>query len=486
VRWFVSRWLPAALLGLFISYLLALTIFLLQANSLLQQARVTFDEFKVNGITREVQNSLGELIPRAESIRQTAGGPLIQPFIALSGQEDQIELAFNLFDYLAPALPAIADFAGVDEPKRYLVAFQNSAEARGTGGIIGAFAVLNLDKGQINIERVGSNYILQHQPEIPIKMPQEFVNIYRSDPAIWMNSNLSPHYPYGARIWLALWEKQFAENLDGVITLDPIVLSHLLTVIGPIEVQGKEINSENVVRESLSDAYLRYEEDNMGRKRYLVEIIEGVANAILAPDSDKARLAWSLVRPILDNRVLLYSTDKEVQETLNNSKISGVMSRRASNEYRLVIQNTAGNKMDYYLDRQMVIASKSCRKSLITEVQFKVTNSAREDEYLPAYVKGRLDLDLPGGLRNSTAVTVFLYGPPNAKLVAAMDQESGGAAGFIKRERDRQALVVPLDLAAGQSRSFVVNFKGGQGPITTHIQPLVRDQKTQIVDKCNR
>lgn len=486
MRWFFSRWLPVFFSGLILVYLSALAIFATQLNSLTKEARKTFELFERKGLSQEVQNSINLILPKLEKVRNTAGGPLLIPFINLSGQKVEIIRAFKLFDYVSPALPVFSEFAGSQEPKRYLVAFQNSAEARGTGGIIGAFAILKLDQGKISVEQVGSNYILQHQREIPIKMPQEFVNIYRSDPAIWMNSNMSPHFPYGARIWLALWEKQFSEKLDGAITLDPIVLSYLLRVIGPINVQGNEINSENVVRESLSDAYLKFESDNLGRKQYLVEIIDGVARKILAPEADKIRIFWSLADPILENRVLLYSADSSIQSTINNSKISGALTRDVSNEYRLVIQNTAGNKMDYFLDRQVKISSKTCRKSLITEVQFKVTNSAKENDYLPAYVKGRLDLGMPGGLRNSTAITAFLYGPPKAKLIAAMDVETGGAAGFIKSERDRQALVVPLALAAGESRSFIVDFKGGTGPLSTHVQPLVRPQSTQIIDKCNR
>lgn len=470
----------AAALG----YLLFLLLFAYSSAKLIRDAKGTYEVFKRDGLTNQVESSYRDLLDQAEHLTGSLKSPLISPILWASGRQKDFNAALNLFDYSKGFLEVAPEFAGYKSPRRYFVAFQNSAEARGTGGLIGAFAVITIDKGRIQVEQVGSNLILQHADKVPVKLPREFFNIYGDDPAMWLNSNMSPHFPYGARIWLALWERQFSEKLDGVITLDPIALSDLLKVTGAIEVRGLPITSENVVAETLSDAYLKFERNNLARKQYLVEIIEGVAKRALYSGLDQTRLLWSLRTSILENRVLLFSTDKEIQSSLRASRFAGVLSLRKSNEFRLVIQNTAGNKMDYYLDREVLITSKSCRKKRLTEVKFSITNSASRQSYLPAYVKGRLDLDLPEGLENSTAVAAFLYGPPGAKLIAAMDQETGKPAGFIKTERNRQALVVPLQLMAGEKRTFVVDFKGGEGPITSYIQPLVRQQITTIDDKC--
>lgn len=470
-------------LALYLGYL---GLIAYRANSLLHDARTMYKEFQSNGFTKGVETKYNDLIPRLNELRKTADNPLIKPLIPLTGREKQLNDALALYDYIAPALPAIPEFIGATSPKRYLVAFQNSAEARGTGGIFGAFAVLKLDKGEFSVEKVGSNYNLQHQPSIPVKLPKEFYNIYRQDPAIWMNSNMSPHFPYGAKIWLGLWNKQFNDNLDGVIALDPIVLSHLLTVTGPVTAEGNKITSENVVAESLSDAYLKFENDNFARKSYLVAIIQSVADAILAPTSDRLALVRALQEPIFENRILLYSTNQKTQVAFAKSKISGAMRKTPSNEYRLVIQNTAGNKMDYYLDRAITIKSLKCGAKPTTEVDFTITNTANKDSYLPAYVKGRLDLNMPQGKENATFITAFLFGPPKAKLLSAFDPLTNGSAGFLKTERTRTALTIPLELSAGESRSFTATFKGGTGALTSHRQPLVRPQLTKIQDRCSK
>ena len=190
------------------------------------------------------------------------------------------------------ASPALAGDVGA---KQYLVAFQNTAEARGPGGILGAYALLELTEGKLSILRTGSNAGLQHNLEIPIKMPDEFMRVYGKNPAIWQNSNLSPHFPYGAMIWKASWEKQFGGDLDGVIAIDPTAISYMLNATGEIVLpSGEKINSQNVVDQTLSKAYKLYEKDNNARKEYLVQIMNATFTKLLANDFNKVKMAKAI------------------------------------------------------------------------------------------------------------------------------------------------------------------------------------------------
>jgi len=49
-------------------------------------------------------------------------------------------------DEVTATIRASSWLAGADAQKRYMIAIQNSAEARGTGGILGAFAIVEMDK----------------------------------------------------------------------------------------------------------------------------------------------------------------------------------------------------------------------------------------------------------------------------------------------------------------------------------------------------
>ena len=176
-----------------------------------------------------------------EKIQSTLTGPFFRNFAHLFLEDPDKE--FLLLRQLIKIAPSAL---GSERPMKYLVVFQNSAEARGTGGIIGAYAYVQISRGKISILREGSNVDLHSLDQIPTTMPQEFENLYGSDPAIWQNSNLSPHFPYAAKIWSALWQRQFNEKPDGVIATDPEALGYVLQAIGPITLaSGEKITADN-------------------------------------------------------------------------------------------------------------------------------------------------------------------------------------------------------------------------------------------------
>ena len=378
--------------------------------------------------------------------------------------------------------------AGADSPKLYLVSFQNSAEARGTGGILGAYALIKIDKGAITILRTGSNEALYGMSlkKIPIQVPDEFKRLYGENPAILQNSNLSPHFPYGAEIWLGLWEKKFNQQLDGVIAIDPSALSKVLKSTGPITLEsGQVINSENVVSETLEVAYKKFENDNYARKQYLVDIINATAAKLVNGEYSKIEMAKAIRDGIIANRILIYSTDKHAQKELSRVRLGGFMRTEPNNEFRTVIQNTDAGKLDYYLDRSVIIESKSCDKVRETQVRIRVTNTLKSANGLSAYVLTRADKGKPDSLiPGSHRFKVFIYGPTESKLVSVSRENRTADLGGGSTERKRPIYVADVDLAPGASEELLANFSGGVGSITYIDQPLVRETSLTVNDKC--
>ena len=469
-----------ALLALPFGYLFVLVIHLIPVAS---GASTYLAELRGTAANSENSNVPAEYAKKVDRVIADLSIPVVKQILNTAG--------VNL-STIRPEIKALVSagptLAGAAKPQKYLISFQNSAEARGTGGILGAFAIVEMSKGDFKILRTGSNAALYSMniSTLPIEMPDEFLKLYGNNPGILQNSNLSPHFPYGAEIWMGLWKKKFGEDLDGVIAVDPSALSYILKSTGPITLpNGEKITAENVVSETLEKAYKRFEKDNKARKDYLVQILDAAAAKIVSLEFDKRKMLSGITQGIIENRILIYSKDKEAEKTLSTTRIAGFLTTEANNEFRTVIQNIDASKLDYYLDRSVVVESKVCKDVRETQVRITVKNSLKSGKGLPAYVLTRADKGKPADLvTGAHRFKVFIYGPTESKLVSASRENRTANLGGGATERSRPVYVADVDLSPGQSEELQANFAGGIGKITYIDQPLVRPTQIEIKDKC--
>ena len=441
------------------------------------------DNLKSSATITVTSESAATLSKDVDQVLKVTNLPLIKQIVEI------VNLNFlPIKDELDTLLKVSPALIGVDQPKKYLIAFQNSAEARGTGGILGAYAIVESNKGSLKVIETGSNEPLYGSSleKIPIDVPDEYRKLYGENPAILQNSNLSPHFPYGAEIWLALWKKEFGQTLDGVIAVDPTALSYILRATGPITLNsGEKITSENLVSDTLKDAYKRFEKDNKARKAYLVDIMNATVKHLNSGDYSKLKMAQAIRDGIVANRILFYSTDQSAQKKLSQTRLGGFMSLQSNNEYRTVIQNIDAGKLDYYLDRDVTIESKSCENDRQTQVRIRVTNTLKTGVGLSPYVLTRADKGKPADLVSGAhRFKVFIYGPTDAKLVSVSRENRMANLGGGSTERDRPIYVADVDLAPGASEELRANFSGGVGKVTFVDQPLVMQTKINIKDRC--
>lgn len=376
-----------------------------------------------------------------------------------------------------------------DRATRYLLVFQNVAEARGTGGILGAYAVFENSNNKIRLIDYGPNSKLASLSKIPIDLPKDYINLYGQNPAILQNSNLSPHFPYGARIWISLYERQMGVKLDGVIAVDPVAVSHLIHPLGSIEVEGSTITPRNLVSLTLKDAYQKYRKDNQARKLYLAKIIKEVGEGYSTEQFSRFKLATSILNSLDSRRVFIYLKDRDASRELINSHLSGTLKFNAKSEYRAVIQNIDASKLDYYLARIVSIRRITCEIDPEIQVRIDLKNTLTTSKAfkLPSYVLTRADKNRPDGLEiGSHRVKLFVYGPSESTIVGAragMNTRIEGSAS----ERGRPIVIADIELPPGKSGQVTVIFRQiGKDKIEYVDQPLVLPTKLKIMDSCSK
>jgi hypothetical protein len=390
-------------------------------------------------------------------------------------------------DRVAPAMADVAVAARILPPmlgaqgeRRYFLAFQNTAEARGTGGVPGAFAVLRSNHGRLDFTRFGNNTEMA-TATADVHLGADFAARYgRTAPTrVWANSNMSPHFPYAARIWAAAWRQHTGERVDGVIAVDPETLSRLLRVTGPARMpDGTQLAADNVVDLTQRASYAIYE-DVDERKAFFVEAARVAADR-LTDAADDPHLLPALLGAVYDaqkdGRLKAWSAHAAEQRLLESRPLSGVLRDDPGPFAGLVVNNAAGSKLDYYLGRSLVWAPGDCsdrHRSVTATVT--LTNRAPASG-LPSYVTLRGDSPPHRTRPGDNRLLVSYYAGVGADLTGAtLDGRPVLLASGV--ERGHPVYTLDLELPAQSSRTLVLHLREPHvdgGAPTLLRQPLVK------------
>src|SRR5665647_1857108 len=185
------------------------------------------------------------------------------------------------------AVRIVPTMLGQNGPKRYFLAFQNEAEARGTGGLPGAFAIVEANHGKLAFTRMESDTTLQ-SVAATVNFGPDYHHLYdgAATTTLYVNGNLSPNFPYAAQIWASMWSKHSGQKVDGVIAVDPTALGYLLAVTGPATLPDKtQISGTNAVALTQATSYAEFPGTSPAaiaqRKAYQLEVASAASKKIL-------------------------------------------------------------------------------------------------------------------------------------------------------------------------------------------------------------
>ncbi|WP_044883454.1 MULTISPECIES: DUF4012 domain-containing protein [Frankia] len=317
-------------------------------------------------------------------------GPVRQ---ARSEAVEKIGKLSSLLDGAAEAVRIGPGMLGANGPRTYFIAFQNNAEIKGTGGLLGVFGVLTANHGKVDLVRTASNTELRDFPLPVVDLGPEFNQNYGPlfPGAIWSNANSSPHFPYAGRTWAAMYEHQFGTHIDGVIAADPEMLAHLLRATGPVPLpDGRVATADNVARIVEVDAYAEYDGKRSDRKDFLRGVAEAAFHAALNGKAPSRKLLAELGDAGRAQRLQIWSPRAEEMAGLRQAHLTGEMYQGPAPYAGIVLNNVSGAKLDYYLDRNISYTLGTCNGDHRSgRIAVKLTNEAPSN--LPTFVTDRID-----------------------------------------------------------------------------------------------
>ncbi len=412
---------------------------------------------------------------------------------AVTEVADLLDGTAQTTDALARATTLLPAMLGEQGPRNYLIVFQNNAEWRSLGGIVGAMAVIHTEDGTLSLTEQGSSSDFRRYAEPVLPLSPEIVGIYGTRPAQWIqNVTQVPDFSLTGQLAREMWLREKGLAVDGVISMDPVALSYLLAATGPVDLPtGDQLTAENAVGLLLNEVYLRYE-NPADQDAFFASAAAAVFAKVAAGAADPTALVAALSRAGEERRLLLWSAVPEDQAVLADTTLVGPLPVTDDEQlgFGVYLNDGTGSKMDYYVDQDTTLAWDTCAlaadgtASGSLTLTVTVTNTAPADAAtsLPAYITGGGGFGVAPGIAKTVG---YLYLPTGTELTAARMSDGSGFGGGLDGGRQVLSFSVDLDPGETATASLTVRSTAGAGAAVAWVTPTVhQDVPTSIGDSC--
>ncbi len=193
-----------------------------------------------------------------------------------------------------------------------------------------------------------------------------------------------------------------------------------------------------------------------------------------------------LGRAVHERRIMIYSNDAEEQKLLETTNLGHQVAETPSPYANVVVQNAAGNKIDYYLKREIAYTAGDCSQDTReSTVQVKLTNTL-SDLSLPPYVIGTL-----GNVKNVPNGTNIAIVQIDGTAGATLNSVSvNGESNFFSSgsELGHPASFTQVTIPPGETVTVDFQFTeptSATGPAVVPVQPLVDQPVVKVeVPEC--
>ena len=283
-----------------------------------------------------------------------------------------------------PLLESAPYLLGIDEPRTYLLLFQNDKELRPTGGFITAYSIIRVTNGKIEPVSSSDIYNLDSNYKPSVDAPEPIVDYIKgpyliSEKIRLRDMNWSPDFRNSMELFIPEAEKAGIDNIDGVIAVDTQVVVNLLNVIGPIGVSGygdfstlsdPRCNCPQVIYELESFADVEgpvvWSENEPGkivfapenydnRKKIVGPLMNSVlSNALGQPKEKVPQLFNAVLDSVLQKHVLVYFFDDKAQEGAEGFNMAGRIENIEGDYLHINDANLGGRKSNLYVTQEVL------------------------------------------------------------------------------------------------------------------------------------
>lgn len=238
---------------------------------------------------------------------------------------------------------------GQDSLKRYLLLFQNNNELRPTGGFIGSYALLDLDRG--NIKKIsipgGGPYDLKAGLKVNISAPKPLRILNQR----WefQDANWFADLPVSADKLNWFYEKSGGPTIDGLIFINASFVENLLKITGPIEMPdyGKTISAENFIDEIQKSVEFEYDKTANRPKQIIADLAPKLLDKLMQSDKNTLIKILDLAfNGLSEKDIQLYFKNFSLEKFVLKNNWGGEIKKTDRDYLNIISTNIAGEKTD--------------------------------------------------------------------------------------------------------------------------------------------
>jgi hypothetical protein len=350
-------------------------------------------------------------------------------------------------------------------PRRYLVFAANNAEMRAGSGMFLSVGELEIDDGGLHLGEMRSVVDVPVPGGVAISADLADRWGWLAPNREWRNLMASPRFDATAELAARMWVAAGNRPVDGVLALDPVALEGVLAATGPVTVDGRSVDAEDVVDELLHGQYLRFpERDRSVRREELGRIARGAFDALDAGRWSVSGLAGGLRRAASGRHLLAWSAKPAQQAGWEALGVDGALD---ADSLLVSVLNRGSNKLDQFLAVTADIDVD--RTAAGTDVSLSVTLRNTVPAGEPPYVAGE---DPASGVPSGSYLGILTVNLPGAATGGRID----GVTSLAVAGPDGPTRVVghQLRVDPGQARTLVVRFTLPPGATGLRVEPSAR------------
>lgn len=268
----------------------------------------------------------------------------------------------QLFVNAQPLLRKLPDLLGAQQPKTYLVLFQNDKELRATGGFLTAYGLFKVDKGKMQVIQAEDIYKLDAQQVKQLPAPAPILKYHQNVFTFELrDSNLSPDYVTSMKEF----ESKLGElvpsfpKYDGIIAFDTHVLVSAIKVLGEFNIYGRTFSAENDPRCDCPKAIYELEDYSTKPVAYVREERKDIISVLLyqimqrslgvSPSKYWGKLFQMFLDEAKEKHALFYFHDTSAQKGIEAINFAGRIMPSSGDYLHINNVNFAGAKSNLFV-----------------------------------------------------------------------------------------------------------------------------------------